>query len=186
MINAVKKNSIYPVAGFEPSGSNCFKNEWQAEYLEKFFIKNLETLLWSEREWLTMLPGMVRILNASAMREIFERQLIETHTHITRLKKNLSVLGAAPKGRQSAAMVKMFEKMQEVLNDGMFKNTHQLVLLFLTQKVMHHQIATYRSMAALAGILNQKKIAETLTDTLKETKAVNAKLVAAPGSLQTQ
>jgi ferritin-like metal-binding protein YciE len=145
--------------------------------LKEFFLDQLRDIYWAENKLVKTLPKLSEAAHSADLRAAFDKHLIETEGHVSRLEQVFSLLGEEAKSVECPALKGIVEEGEEII-DETEDNTAQrdVGLIFAGQKAEHYEIATYGSLVQLAKDMSQPEIADLLSQTLTEEKAANEKL----------
>jgi ferritin-like metal-binding protein YciE len=111
----------------------------QLNSLEDLFVVELKDLYSAEKQLLKAIPKMAKAANSKALQNGFTKHLKQTEGHVSRLEKVFDELGV-----KDAA------------------------LIAAAQKVEHYEIAGYGTVRTYANLLNHRKAASLLQQTLDE------------------
>lgn len=145
--------------------------------LEDLFIHALSDVYSAEKQITRALPKMVRAATDPQLIESFKYHLEQTHGQIERIDK---IVEATPdvkiKRMKCMAMEGLVEEGQEIIDDVEKGPVRDAGLIAAAQKVEHYEIATYGTLANLAGLLGYKEAKTLLGETLQEEKETDLKL----------
>lgn len=156
------------------------ENQTQEAGLRNFFINELDHLFWAEKELIAVLTEMAGVACAPALKNIFERQLIECHTHITRLRHVFSLMSLEPEARECPAMAGILERADQILAK-IAQNDLQddVALIFSDGLIIHYRLASYRNIMSLAELLLHPDIAAIIKLTLNDEQLADTRLTEA-------
>jgi Mn-containing catalase len=151
------------------------KKETPMSPLKELLVESLQDLLHAETQLVAALPKMVKAAHNPKLKEGFEKHLLQTQTHVERLKKALQLLGADAKPKPCKAMMGLVEEGQETIDEGKDKDemVADLALINAAQKVEHYEIAGYGSARSLARDLGEREVATLLSHTLGEEESAD-------------
>ena len=141
--------------------------------LSDLFQRGLE-YAWDCEHLLTKdLPKMVDSASSPELKHAFDLHLVQTKSHIYRLKQIFTRLDRAPAGEKSEPariILSECEKMTAHLDPSALLDA---VLIFSGNQISHYEIGLYGSLAALARTLGFDEVAGLLDETLAEEKSVD-------------
>src|SRR4051812_17828604 len=109
--------------------------------LKELLIEELQDLFNAEGQLTKALPEMVNAAQLPKLKEIFEKHLIQTETHVERLKTVFDMLGEKAQGKPCKAMMGLIEEGQETITEGKEKEewAADLALIAAAQKIEHYE-----------------------------------------------
>jgi ferritin-like metal-binding protein YciE len=140
----------------------------QLNSLDDLLINELKDLYSAEKQLLKALPKMAKAANSKALQNGFTKHLKQTEGHVSRLEKVFDELGASPRGKKCKAMEGLIEEGQEVIDEDASPSVKDAALIAAAQRVEHYEIAGYGCVRTYANLLNHKKAATLLQQTLDE------------------
>lgn len=153
------------------SSKSHYKTNTMSE-LRETLLDELKDIYDAENQLLEALPKMAQAAKSEELKAAFEEHLDETENHIERLEKAFEIFGQEPKRKKCKAMAGLVEEGSEVIKE----KQGDAALICAAQKVEHYEIASYGSLAAWAGLLEEDDAVELFEDTLNEEKAADEKL----------
>jgi ferritin-like metal-binding protein YciE len=142
--------------------------DMQMNSLEDLFVSELKDLYSAEKQLLKALPKMARAATSKQLQNGFNKHLKQTEGHVSRLEKVFDELGASPRGKKCQAMEGLIEEGQEVIDEDAEPDVRDAALIAAAQKVEHYEIAGYGTVRTYANLLNHKRAASLLQQTLDE------------------
>ena len=145
--------------------------------LEKFFHDQLKDIYWAEKHLLKALPKMRKNATTEELRDAIEEHTAQTEEHVSRLEQVFELMGKKAQAKKCDAMeglTKEGESVLEETEDGSM--TRDAGIIMAAQKVEHYEIATYGTLAQLAKVMGNDKIAKILETTLEEEKQTDQNL----------
>ena len=124
------------------------------------------------------LPTMAKSSTSSELRNAFEQHLEETRTHVTRLERVFSLLGAEAKKEDNDILDEMTDEAEDMIKNIDASPLRDAALVVGGNQVEHYEMALYGSLVAFARQLGLPEAARLLEETLNEEKAADAKLTA--------
>jgi ferritin-like metal-binding protein YciE len=144
--------------------------------LRTHLIEELRDLLDAEQQLTKALPKMARAATTKALKGAFEKHLVETRGHITRLNKAMQELGERPRRKTCEGMEGLLSEGETVMNKTPEGALRDAVMITAAQKVEHYEMASYGTARTYAQVLGEPTVARLLEQTLKEEKAADGKL----------
>lgn len=103
------------------------------------------------------------------LQNAFESHLEQTEEHAARLEEIFQVLEEKPQGKKCDAMEGLVSEGKTIVEETEEGTANRDVgLVMAAQKIEHHEIALYGSLAQLAKTLGRDDIAEILESTLTQ------------------
>jgi ferritin-like metal-binding protein YciE len=140
----------------------------QLNSLDDLLVSELKDLYSAEKQLLKALPKMAKAANSKALQSGFTKHLKQTEGHVSRLEKVFEELGASPRGKKCKAMEGLIEEGQEIIDEDADPDVKDAALIAAAQRVEHYEIAGYGCVRTYANLLNHKKAASLLQQTLDE------------------
>lgn len=138
--------------------------------LEDLFEDELKDIYNAERQVLSSLPKMSKMVDSEELKEALEHHLEQTKTQIERIEKVFEEIGKPARGKKCLAMEGIINEGKEIMEETMDNNTMDAGIIAAAQKVEHYEIASYGTVIAWAKTLGYHKAVELLTETLEEEK----------------
>lgn len=115
------------------------------------------------------LPKMQSAATSEELQNAFESHLEQTEEHAARLEEIFQVLEEKPQGKKCDAMEGLVSEGKTIVEETEEGTANRDVgLVMAAQKIEHHEIALYGSLAQLAKTLGRDDIAEILESTLTQ------------------
>ena len=140
----------------------------QMNSLDDLFVAELKDLYSAEKQLLKAIPKMAKAANSKALQSGFTKHLKQTEGHVSRLEKVFEELGVSPRGKKCKAMEGLIEEGQEVIDEDADPHVKDAALIAAAQRVEHYEMAGYGCVRTYANLLNHKKAATLLQQTLDE------------------
>jgi len=140
----------------------------QLNSLDDLFVNELKDLYSAEKQLLKALPKMAKAANSKSLQNGFSKHLKQTEGHVSRLEKVFEELGVSARGKKCKAMEGLIEEGQEVIDEEADPHVKDAALIAAAQRVEHYEIAGYGCVRTYANLLNHKKAATLLQQTLDE------------------
>src|SRR3954469_1231625 len=136
--------------------------------LEDLFVAELKDLYSAENQLLKALPKMAKAATSKSLQNGFTKHLKQTEGHVSRLEKVFEELGVSPRGKKCKAMEGLIEEGQEVIDEEADPHVKDAALIAAAQRVEHYEMAGYGCVRTYANLLNHKRAATLLQQTLNE------------------
>ena len=145
--------------------------------LTEFLHDEIKDIYWAEKHIVTALPKMKKAATSQELKDAFEEHLAVTKTHVERLEKVFSLLGAKPQAKKCDAMEGILKEGSGIIEDTEAGTaTRDVGLILAAQKVEHYEISTYGGLARVAATLGLDDVAALLEATLAEEKEADTVL----------
>lgn len=143
--------------------------------IRELLVHELQDLLHAESQLVAALPKMAEAAHHPKLREAFEKHLIQTETHVERLKEVFEHLGEAAEPKPCRAMKGLIEEGEETIEEGKDQEelAADLALITAAQKVEHYEISGYGTVRALARQIGEIDVATILSRTLGEEESTD-------------
>lgn len=164
-----KKSSNGKSAQPKPKASD----EQGLQELHEDFLKDI---YWAEKALTKALPKMIDAASSEDLITALEEHLAVTKEQVTNLEQVFEALGKTPRGKKCDAMeglIKEGESIVEDFEEGMVRDAG---IIGASQKIEHYEIATYGTLASLAGLLGETEAEEIYHKILDEEKQADATL----------
>jgi ferritin-like metal-binding protein YciE len=149
--------------------------------LEEVFIDQLKDLYSAETQITKALPKMAKAATSPDLKKGFLLHLEQTKVHAERLKGMCAALKTKPTGKKCMATAGLVEEGQEAIDEDALPEMKDVMLIAAAQRVEHYEISGYTSAMSLAKALGFNTALKTLSSTLSEEVATDAKLSKASG-----
>ena len=148
--------------------------------VKELLIDGLKDLLHAEGQLTEALPKMAAAARHPKLKDAFDKHLVQTQGHITRLKKVFELLGEQARSKPCKAMMGLIQEGEETIAEGRAKKplAADLSLIAAAQKVEHYEIASYGTARVLARQIGEIECARLLTHTLGEEEGADFVLTA--------
>jgi ferritin-like metal-binding protein YciE len=140
----------------------------QLKSLDDLFVTELKDLYSAEKQLLKALPKMAKAATSKALQNGFTKHLKQTEGHVSRLEKVFEELGVSPRGKKCVAMEGLIEEGQDIIDEDAEPDVKDAALISAAQHVEHYEIAGYGCARTYANLLNHKRAATLLQQTLDE------------------
>jgi ferritin-like metal-binding protein YciE len=144
--------------------------------VKDLLIDELKDIYDAEHRLTKALPKMARAATSEELVEAIEDHLKETEDQVARLEQVFKALGETPRRKTCKAMVGLLEEGKEIMEGDALDSIKDLGLIAAAQKVEHYEMATYGCLRTWAEMLDEKKVASLLHETLEEEAAADIRL----------
>ncbi|EDJ4404631.1 hypothetical protein GE643_09550 [Salmonella enterica] len=145
--------------------------------VEDLFIHLLSDTYSAEKQLTKALSKLARATSNEKLSKAFQSHLEETQGQIERIDQIVeSESGIKLKRMKCVAMEGLIEEANEVIESTEKNEVRDAALIAAAQKVEHYEIASYGTLATLAGQLGYSKALKLLKETLDEEKQTDLKL----------
>lgn len=148
----------------------------KTQTMEDAFVEEIRDLYDAEKQLVRALPKMAKAASSEELKAAFREHLEVTKGQVQRLEQVFEMLGQKARSKPCKAMKGLVEEGQEIIQEDMEDNLHDLVLIGAAQKVEHYEIAGYGTVRTFAQAMGNKDAAMLLEQTLKEEEAADKKL----------
>jgi ferritin-like metal-binding protein YciE len=122
------------------------------------------------------LPKMAKAAGSPDLKKGFLLHLSQTKEHAVRIKAICDNLKEKATGKKCMATAGLVEEGQEAIDENATTEAKDVMLIAAAQRVEHYEIAGYTSAISLAKALGLTSVVKTLSTTLGEEVATDAKL----------
>ena len=150
-----------------------------ATTLKELYVDELKDLYSAENQILKALPKMIKAASDGNLKTAFQEHLTQTEDHADRLKTIIEQLGEKPTGKLCKGMQGVLEEGAEALEESKDPHIRDAAIIAAAQRVEHYEMSAYISAIALAKALGLSAAVKTLSTTLSEEQATDAKLAKA-------
>jgi ferritin-like metal-binding protein YciE len=149
--------------------------------VKEVLVDQLKDLYSAETQITKALPKLAKAATSPDLKKGFELHLEQTKEHVTRLMEICQEMDVKPTGKKCEATAGLVKEGQEAIDEKALPEMKDLMLIAAAQRVEHYEMAGYTCAIALARALGLSDAAKTLSKTLSEEEATDAKLVKASG-----
>jgi ferritin-like metal-binding protein YciE len=147
--------------------------------LEEVFIDQLKDIYSAETQITKALPKMAKAAAAPDLKRGFLLHLEQTKVHAERIKEICAGLDEKPTGKKCAATAGLVEEGQEAIDENASPEAKDVMLIAAARRVEHYEISAYTSAVDAAKALGLNNAVKSLSKTLSEEEATDAKLAKA-------
>ena len=144
--------------------------------LSDLFQRGLEYAWDCENLLLKQLPKMVEAASSEELKHALDMHLVETKSHIYRLKQIFTRLDRAPAGEKSEPVRVILDECEKMVSHLDPSALLDAALIFSGNQVAHYEMALYGSVASLARALGLEEVSNLLEETLIEEKSADQSL----------
>jgi len=144
--------------------------------LHEILVDQLKDLYSAETQITKALPKMAKAASAPDLKQGFLLHLSQTKEHAVRIKAICDNLKEKATGKKCMATAGLVEEGQEAIDENATTEAKDVILIAAAQRVEHYEIAGYTSAISLAKALGLTSVVKTLSTTLGEEVATDAKL----------
>ncbi len=144
--------------------------------LQEVFVDQLKDLYSAESQLIKALPKLAKAAANPDLKKGFLAHLVQTREHAVRIKKICESLKVKPAGKKCQATAGLVKEGQEAIDEKALPEMKDVMLIAAGQRVEHYEIAAYTSACSLAKALDLTDAVKTLSMTLSEEVATDAKL----------
>src|SRR6476620_7600946 len=144
--------------------------------LQEILVDQLKDLYSAETQITKALPKMAKAANSTDLKQGFQLHLSQTKEHALRIKAICEALKQKATGKKCMATAGLVEEGQEAIDEDSTMEAKDVMLIAAAQRGEHYEIAGYTSAISLAKALGLNSAVKTLSATLTEEMATDAKL----------
>ncbi|GAB3893401.1 YciE/YciF ferroxidase family protein [Spirosoma agri] len=147
------------------------------EGLHGLFTTELKNIYYAEKQAVDALGEQADAATTDEVRNAFLQHQNETRNQVSRLEQVFGSIGIDVEEGSCDAIDGLVDDAQRVVsNTGSGSLTRDAGLIIASQKIEHHEIASYGSAVTLAKVLGYTEAARLLQQTLDEEKNTDKKL----------
>ena len=144
--------------------------------LQEVLVDQLKDLYSAETQITKALPKMAKAAGSPDLKKGFLLHLSQTKEHAVRIKSICENLKEKATGKKCMATAGLVEEGQEAIDENATTEAKDVMLIAAAQRVEHYEIAGYTSAISLAKALGLTSVVKSLSTTLGEEVATDAKL----------
>ncbi len=144
--------------------------------LMKLFEEELKDIYWAEKKLTKAIPKMIDKATSEELKSALETHLGETKGHITRVEQAFEMIDRKAEAQKCQAIAGLVDEAEQIMDDCEDGAMLDAGIIAAGQKVEHYEIASYGTLVEFAKTLHLNNVADLLSETLEEEKAVNEKL----------
>jgi ferritin-like metal-binding protein YciE len=144
--------------------------------IQEVLVDQLKDLYSAETQITKALPKMAKAASSPDLKQSFQLHLSQTKEHAVRIKTICDDLKEKATGKKCMATAGLVEEGQEAIDEDAAPEAKDVMLIAAAQRVEHYEIAGYTSAISLAKALGLNAAVKTLSTTLEEEVATDAKL----------
>ena len=146
--------------------------------LTDLFVHELSCLHDAEKQLAKAQARMARAASDAELAGAFQSHQRETKARVERIEQVASLSGLHLRRMKCAAMEGLMEEVEDLIHDGEKAPVRDAALIGTAQKIEHHEIASYGTLATFARHLGFTEAAALLQEALDEKKGSDRKLTA--------
>lgn len=147
--------------------------------MEKLFLDELREAYGAEKHQVLILPMLKKAASCLQLQSFLANHLYTTREHITRMEEIFVRLRIPPETRASEGVLGIGREAETVIEATQKGTaTRDAGLVMAVQKLKHHEISSYGSLAQMARTLEYDDILDLLEMTLFEEKEADELLTA--------
>ncbi len=136
--------------------------------LMELFVHELKDIYNAENQILRALPKMIKKATSDKLRKGLEKHLQETEGQVERLEQIAEELDISLTGEHCKGMEGLLKEGDDVINERNEENLEDAAIIGAAQKIEHYEISSYTTLIKQAELMDHKKAAKLLKQTLKE------------------
>lgn len=149
----------------------------QLARLLDMFVHDLEDVYSAEKQILRALPKMIEATTSAELGAALEEHRQITEHHVARLDQILDSLDHGSRGDQLCkGMAGLIAEGAERLEHEADAAARDALIIGVSQKVEHYEIAAYGTLLAYANLLNQDRAASLIEETLNDEMEADERL----------
>jgi ferritin-like metal-binding protein YciE len=158
----------------------------QESELKDLFIDELKDIYSAETQLVKALPKMAKAAKSAGLRAGFEKHLVQTQGHVTRLESIFESYEEKHTGKKCKGMEGLIEEGDEAAHENYVDDAKDAALIGAAQRVEHYEIAAYATVRAMAEKLGDEKAVKLSGQTLQEEKKTDEKLTELAGKISVE
>lgn len=144
--------------------------------MDDLFVHTLRDIYYAEKQIVKNLPKMIDKATDPELRKGFEKHLVETEGHVTRVEEVFRMHGVEAKAVNCPAIDGILKEADEVAGEIDDKRVLDAALVAAAQAVEHYEMTRYGTLVAWAKELGRSDCAAVLQKNLDEETATDRKL----------
>ena len=152
-------------------------SEENTERLKELVISSLETLYWTEKYLVKVLPRFIKATSSGGLKSVFEAQLAKAEVHVVKIERAFKLYGEKSNTTVNLTiteLIKIANQLLESTTEGSIARDYALLMAF--QKVQHYKIASYSSLRRITCISAYFAVGELFQTILDEEIAIDKQL----------
>lgn len=139
-----------------------------SETLEKLLVEELRDLYDAEKQLVKATAKMAKAAKNPELKQAFQHHNEQTRGQVGRLEQMFEVLGRKARSKPCKGMKGLVEEGQEVMEEELEDDAHDLAIIGAGQRVEHYEIAAYNGARSMAAQLRLKEVVTLLQESLDE------------------
>jgi ferritin-like metal-binding protein YciE len=135
---------------------------------EDLFQMGLEDLYDAERQIVAALPNMIAAASSEELAAALEAHLAAAKEHVSRLQTIFEGIAEDPGNRECRPMQALLDTGARLIGEWEKSAVLDAGIIAAAQKVVHFEMAGYRTVCALAEMLGQRDAFDLLDQTMEE------------------
>lgn len=154
--------------------------------LDQLFHDTLMDVYFAENKIVEVLPKMQEAAKSNELKSAFEKHLVETKVHVTRLEEVFTIIGKEPEKKTCPAILGITDEGAEIMEEYEGSPALDAGLLSAAQAVEHYEMSRYGTLRTWALELGLTDAAGLLQTTLDEEQATDLALTSIATSVVNQ
>ena len=154
--------------------------------LDQLFHDTLRDVYFAENKIVEVLPKMHEAAKSNELKSAFEKHLLETKVHVTRLEEVFTIIGKEPEKKTCPAILGITDEGAEIMEEYEGSPALDAGLLSAAQAVEHYEMSRYGTLRTWALELGLTDAAGLLQTTLDEEQATDLALTSIATSVVNQ
>ena len=154
--------------------------------LDQLFHDTLMDVYFAENKIVEVLPKMHEAAKSNELKSAFEKHLVETKVHVTRLEEVFAIIGKEPEKKTCPAILGITDEGAEIMEEYEGSPALDAGLLSAAQAVEHYEMSRYGTLRTWALELGLTDAAGLLQTTLDEEQATDLALTSIATSVVNQ
>ena len=138
--------------------------------LKNLFLNELAAMYDSEQRITQALPKLIKAATCGKLRQALQHHLQEAEGHVTLIERVFAAFDEMPNARKCPAMVGLLEEGDQIISQNKKSPAINEAIISVAQKIKHYGIASYGTLRAWAGKLDNEEAANLLQEILDEEK----------------
>ena len=138
--------------------------------LKRLFLNELADMYDSERRITQALPKLIKAATCKKLQKALRHHLAEAESHVRQIERVFAAFDAIPSARKCPAMVGLLEEGDQIVRENKKSPAINAAIISAAQKIEYYEIASYGTLRAWAGMLDNEKAANLLQKILDQEK----------------
>ncbi|MCW8309548.1 ferritin-like domain-containing protein [Acidiphilium sp. PA] len=145
--------------------------------IDDLFLHTLKDIYYAERQFVTILPEMIKKTGDAVLKILLSRHVNETNQQITRLDKIFHAMGKPPAGLPCETIIGIIDEARQVMSEIHDEHVLDAAIASSVRNLEHYEMSRYDTLIALAKRLGKKEYLHPLQETLNEEKEADRWLI---------